>query len=206
MATSHYLSRTLLAAAVAALSACASATTGPAGAPPRVGDVAAYAFNDELYLCNGVSISNAPAADSYRKVIGYRPTARVNGVTLARAPVDACISSAYGPRRGGAGAFHDGLDLYTGSPRPAHAGASGVVEFAGVRRGYGNVVRISHGNGVATRYAHLSSISPRIKPGARVATGEVIGQTGRTGNATAVHLHYEILVGGRAIDPLRAGD
>ncbi len=163
-------------------------------------------FNDTLYLCHGVSISNAPAADSYRKIIGYSATARVNGVTLARAPVDACISSAYGPRRGGAGSFHDGLDLYTGSPRPAHAGATGVVEFAGVRRGYGNVVRISHGNGVVTRYAHLSEISPRIKPGARVAAGETIGMTGRTGNATAVHLHYEILVAGRALDPLSAGD
>jgi murein DD-endopeptidase MepM/ murein hydrolase activator NlpD len=187
------------AALIATLTACA---TAPTGGSPGGGAVAA----GDLYLCQGVKISNAPAADNYRKVISYTPYARIRGVTLARAPVSACISSAYGPRRGGAGAFHDGLDLYTGSPRPAFAAGDAIVEFSGMQRGYGNVVVLNHRNGVATRYAHLSSISRRVSSGARISAGEEIGMTGRTGNATAVHLHYEILVDGRTQNPLTIGD
>ncbi len=126
---------------------------------------------------------------------------------MARAPVASCISSAYGPRATSRRvAFHSGLDLYTGAPRDVVAGAGGKIAFAGDQRGYGLTLMIDHGRGVATRYAHLSDLAPGVRKGATVAAGAVIARTGRSGNATAVHLHYEILIDGRAVDPLKTGD
>ncbi|MCA8896497.1 MAG: M23 family metallopeptidase [Parvularculaceae bacterium] len=175
------------------LTACASTPKGGAlsigGAPT---------------LCAG-KVSNAPKTDSHGRVAGFSPLADVRGVTLARAPVDACISSGFGPRNGGAGSFHDGVDLYTGSPSPVAAAGDGVVQSAGKLSGYGSTILIRHKNGVETRYAHLSSFASGVRKGARVRRGEIIGRTGRTGNATAVHLHFEVLVDGRAVNPLTVG-
>jgi murein DD-endopeptidase MepM/ murein hydrolase activator NlpD len=160
-----------------------------------------------LELCPGVHVSNAPASNDYRGVIAYTPFASVRGITVARAPVASCISSAYGPRATSRRVtFHNGLDLYTGAPRAVAAGAGGRISFAGDQRGYGLTVEIEHGRGVATRYAHLSDLAPGVREGASVGAGTVIARTGRSGNATAVHLHYEILIDGRAVDPLKAGD
>ncbi len=179
-----------------ALSACA--TTPQHGAAPSAAG--------SLSLCPGVSISNAPAVSDNREILSYTPFARVRGVTLARAPVNACVSSAYGPRSGGAGLFHEGVDLYTGSPRSVVSGGDGRIEAIRTQRGYGLTIEIRHARGVSTRYAHLSSVAPKLRAGMEVAAGEEIARTGRSGNATAVHLHYEILVDGRPRDPLRVSD
>lgn len=160
----------------------------------------------ELRLCPGMRVSNAPPASANGEIANYSPITVVRGLMLARAPVDACLSSAFGPRSTGAGSFHDGLDLYTGTPRPALAGGDGRIASIREQRGYGLVIVISHGDGVMTRYAHLSSAAPGLRPGDRVHAGDEIGRTGKSGNATAVHLHYEILIDGRAVDPLTAGD
>ncbi len=85
------------------------------------------------------------------------------------------------------------------------SGGDGVIEFIGSQRGYGRTVTIRHSRSVKTRYAHLSSYAGRLREGARIRQGEPIGMTGATGNATAVHLHYEILVRGRPINPISAG-
>ena len=180
------------------IAACASAPREPR-AP--AGPVVSHA----LRLCPGLVISNAPATDSARRISGYEPLTRVNGQTLYRAPVNACVSSGFGPRNGGASSFHHGLDLYTGEPATIFAASDGVVEEAGIMNGYGKMVLIRHPGGVKTRYAHLSDYAPHIRPGARVAMGEPIGRTGNTGNARAVHLHYEIIVGGQRRDPLTIG-
>lgn len=177
-----------------ALAACATAPAPSAGAP--------WSKHD-LQLCPGMRVSNAPPVGANREIIAYSPLTVIRGVMLARAPVDACLSSAYGPRSGGAGSFHDGLDLYTRSPHPVLAGGDGRIASILQQRGYGLVIRIDHRNGVSTRYAHLSAIAPGLRAGAHVVAGEEIAQTGRTGNATAVHLHYEILVDGRPVDPLK---
>lgn len=186
--------RIIVSFALALLAGCATA-------PPRGGGD----FASALALCPGGGISNAPAADAHGRVSGYDPSLRVRGVTLARAPADACLSSGYGPRRGGASRFHHGVDLYTGAPRPALAAGDGIVISAGVQSGYGKVVALRHGSGVETRYAHLSAIAPGLAKGAQVRAGDVIGRTGETGNATAVHLHYEVRIDGRTVDPLGAG-
>ncbi len=175
------------------LAACA-----PAPAPVETGRFGA------LRVCPG-SVANAPATDRTRQVRGFEPIAEIGGASLLRAPVDGCVSSGFGPRRGGAGSFHEGLDLYTGAPRTIVAGGDGVVEFIGSRRGYGRTVVIRHNARTQTRYAHLSSYARNLREGGRVRRGDPIGRTGDTGNATAVHLHYEFLIRGRAVDPLTAG-
>lgn len=181
----------VLSATTLTLAACASAPgSGIGGA------------NSQLSLCSGTSISNAPATDARGVLINYQPQTNVAGVWLYRAPVDACVSSGFGPRRGGAGRFHEGVDLYTGRPRAIVAGGDGVVEFIGKQRGYGRTIVIRHSNLVQTRYAHLSSYERGLSRGDRVRRGTLIGQTGDSGNATAVHLHYEILVRNRPVDPL----
>jgi len=178
------------------LAACVTAP--PPAAPARGG-------REALYLCRS-GVSNAPAIERSGRIAGFTPYADVRGVALSRAPVSGCLSSGYGPRvRGGVGKFHDGVDLFTREPVPIAAAADGTVEEATQRNGYGNTILIRHKNGVATRYAHLSAFAPDISRGARVRQGQILGTTGQTGNATAVHLHYEVLVDGRAVNPLTVG-
>ncbi|WDI31400.1 M23 family metallopeptidase [Hyphococcus flavus] len=150
-------------------------------------------------------VSNAPRADANLQLVGYQPSSKVSGITLDKAPVQSCLSSGYGPRSGGASSFHRGVDLYTRGPAPVYAGGDGVVTAATSMRGYGNVIFIRHGSGVETRYAHLSEFASGLRTGNRVRRGDYIGKTGKTGNATAIHLHYEVLVDGRRINPLTFG-
>lgn len=143
--------------------------------------------------------------DNARRIVNYRPEAYIRGEAIYRAPVSSCVSSGFGPRQGGASGFHHGVDLYTRAPSPIYAGGDGVVKAVTQMRGYGNTVIIRHRNGVETRYGHLSAFAPGLKPGKRVRRGDYIGRTGRTGNATAVHLHYEVLVDGKRHNPLTVG-
>ena len=90
---------------------------------------------------------------------------------------------------------------------PIHATAPGVVSFTGVRSGYGNTVELDHGRGFKTRYAHLAAIS--VSVGQHVAVGQRLGGMGSTGRSTGTHLHYEVWLNGRAMNPdrfLKAGD
>ncbi len=104
-------------------------------------------------------------------------------------------------------AMHSGIDFRSPSGQPARATAGGKVISAGYNRGYGYMVEIDHGGGITTRFAHLSKII--AKKGQSVAKGDVVGNTGSTGRSTGPHLHYEIRVNGKAIDPMtfiRAGE
>lgn len=112
------------------------------------------------------------------------------------------ISSRFGALRGTRGGprrRHKGIDLVVPHGTPVLAAASGKVVFAGTSRGYGNVVKIDHWNGLATWYAHLDSFS--IEQGDDVVCGQEIGKVGRTGYATTAHLHYEVHVDGKPVDP-----
>ena len=103
-------------------------------------------------------------------------------------------------------AIHTGIDLRGDVGEPVRATATGKVTIAGRQGGYGNMVEISHGNGLATRFGHLSEIS--VKVGQVVRIGEMVGSIGSTGLSTGPHLHYETRVNGEAVDPqkfLRAG-
>jgi murein DD-endopeptidase MepM/ murein hydrolase activator NlpD len=95
---------------------------------------------------------------------------------------------------------HLGTDFGTGYGAPVKTTADGTVSFAGWDGGYGNLIKIDHGQGYETRYAHLSRFAPTVRRGARVKQGQVIGYTGATGLATAPHLHYEFRLHGRPVD------
>jgi murein DD-endopeptidase MepM/ murein hydrolase activator NlpD len=146
-------------------------------------------------------------------------TARAQIVRLTRAissvpvrkPVDGDIepASGFGVRMDpftSSPAMHTGLDLHGETGDPVRATADGKVTTAGWSGGYGRVVDIDHGNGLSTRYGHLSSIDVRV--GQSIRTGQIIGKIGSTGRSTGPHLHYETRVRGEAVDPnkfLRAG-
>ena len=112
------------------------------------------------------------------------------------------ISSGFGFRVdpfNGAGAFHPGLDFRGPIGAPIYAAARGTVSFVGQRSGYGNCVEIDHGNGLITRYAHMSGFRTTI--GKAVQPGEVIGLIGSTGRSTGPHLHFEVRINDRPVNP-----
>ncbi len=106
------------------------------------------------------------------------------------------VSSRYGGRSRG---YHTGIDLAGKSGSPVYASDGGTVTFAGWNGGYGKMIKINHGNGYETYYAHLSSIN--VKNGAKVAKGTLIGKVGNTGNSTGPHLHFEIRKNGQTLNP-----
>ncbi|HXW41239.1 MAG TPA: M23 family metallopeptidase [Xanthobacteraceae bacterium] len=104
-------------------------------------------------------------------------------------------------------AMHTGIDFRGDVGEPVHATAAGTVTIAGWDAGYGKMVEIDHGNGLASRYAHLSEID--VSVGDKVRIGEIVGRIGSTGRSTGPHLHYETRVNGEAVNPqkfLNAGD
>jgi len=118
-------------------------------------------------------------------------------------PVPGYISSYFGVRPDpfdGQSERHTGIDIATPYGTSVHAVAEGMVTYAGVRRGYGNVVEIDHGNGYMTRYAHNSKLD--VHPGQHVQVGEVIAQAGSTGRSTGSHVHFEVWYDGRVVNPL----
>ncbi len=96
-------------------------------------------------------------------------------------------------------AFHRGVDVSAGRGTPIVATAAGRVVYAGFKIGYGRTVRIDHGHGHETMYAHV--LETKVKKGQRVKRGQEIARVGTTGRATAPHVHYEVWVNGRAVDP-----
>ncbi|WP_299566603.1 M23 family metallopeptidase [uncultured Sulfitobacter sp.] len=137
-----------------------------------------------------------------------RATVYLNGEILRTVapPVEgARLSSVFGQRKHpiyGNMRMHTGVDYAAAAGTPIAATAPGRVSFIGWRNGYGRVVEIAHGSDTLTRYAHLSAVPEGLTVGNRVQAGEVIGQVGETGTATAPNLHYEVRVDGRPIDPL----
>jgi murein DD-endopeptidase MepM/ murein hydrolase activator NlpD len=112
------------------------------------------------------------------------------------------ITSGFGYRRdpfNGRGAMHAGIDFKGAVGSPIYAAAEGRVTFAGRKSGYGNAIEITHGNGMLTRYAHLSRIG--VKVGQEVNAGATIGGLGSTGRSTGPHLHFEVRINDRAVNP-----
>jgi murein DD-endopeptidase MepM/ murein hydrolase activator NlpD len=120
-----------------------------------------------------------------------------------RLPVAASVSSGFGMRSHpilGSHRFHKGVDLRAAFGTPIRASADGRVAAAGWNGGYGREVRLDHGQGLQTLYAHMSRLA--ALPGQRVHAGEIIGFVGSSGLSTGPHLHYEVLKDGRPVNPL----
>jgi len=119
-------------------------------------------------------------------------------------PLAGWLSSTYGRRPDpfdGSADFHQGLDIVADRGTPVHATANGTIDSAGYSGNYGNQVLVDHGFGIGTRFGHLSKVA--VRAGQAVRRGDVIGYVGATGRATSAHLHYEILLNGQPINPLR---
>ena len=126
--------------------------------------------------------------------------------TLIRTPITgARLSSNFGTRRhpvNGFNAMHKGVDFAAPKGTPIIAAGSGVVREAGWKGSFGRYIRIKHNATYDTAYAHMSRIAPHITAGSRVKQGEIIGYVGSTGRSTGAHLHYEILVNNRQVNPM----
>lgn len=137
----------------------------------------------------------------------YDETGKSAKKFLVRKPVNnAIMRSGFGGRRHpilGYVKMHTGVDWATAYGTPIFASGNGVVEKVGPEGGYGKYVRIKHNNGYETAYGHMSAFAKGLEPGKRVRQGQIIGFVGSTGMSTGPHVHYEILVNGRFVDPMR---
>jgi murein DD-endopeptidase MepM/ murein hydrolase activator NlpD len=163
--------------------------------PPRPGS---SAFDRQLYRIN---LARAQIDHLNHVLVAVPVRKPVSG------EVD--MSSPFGVRTDpflGRPAMHTGIDLRGEIGELVHATAAGRVTIAGREGGYGNLVELDHGNGLATRYGHLSEID--VKVGQTVRIGQVVGRIGSTGRSTGPHLHYETRINGEAVNPqkfMRAG-
>ena len=154
-----------------------------------------------MYYENGNLLKAVPAA----KTVITAPTerivhigTRVSGLpSTIDCPVKGTFTSGYGERWGRA---HTGVDIGASTGTPVYAPYTGTVIFAGERGGYGNYVKVDHGDGYVTAYAHLDTIA--VASGQKVNKGDLIGAVGTTGNVTGPHLHFEIIKNGEYIDPV----
>ena len=132
------------------------------------------------------------------------PMALDNPMESVALPVSSMVTSSFGWRAdpiNGRQKLHKGTDIRMAYGEEVRAAANGVVTFAGEQPGYGLVVKVDHGNGLETRYAHLSSAA--VKEGMSVEAGSPIARSGNSGRTTGPHLHFEVRQDGQPIDPDR---
>ena len=99
--------------------------------------------------------------------------------------------------------MHTGVDWAAETGTPIYAAGNGVIEKIGWEGGYGKFIKIRHPNGYATGYGHMSAFARNMAEGAKVRQGQIIGYVGSTGLSTGAHLHYEIMINGRHVDPMK---
>lgn len=161
-----------------------------------------------LFLCGG-AVSNAGPVSEAGEAMLFTPWIYAEGgLVLMRNPTQgACFSSGFGVRTSELGVDkpHQGIDLANPTGGFVYAAGNGQVVSVGVRGDYGLTVEIDHGAGVHTLYAHLAEVDPSLGAGSLAIAGRPIARMGRTGNATGVNLHYEVMLYGLRIDPMTYG-
>lgn len=175
----------------------AGAETGIGGRLPENAAPAEFALADLESRAGGL----ARALERVETRLG--DNLKLISSTPAIAPVRGLLTSGFGHRRDpltGQRAFHSGVDISAPPGKPVKASAAGVVVKTEEYGGLGRAVHVAHGYGLTTVYGHLSRVL--VSPGQKVARGEVVGLVGNTGRATGYHLHYEVQVEGRSVDPL----
>lgn len=145
------------------------------------------------------TVSIATAREHIETELDEIAKTSVNGIYLACVPVSGVITSRFGSVEDIRDHAHGGLDIGANTGTPIKAVADGTVTFSGVYGGYGNLVIISHGNGVETYYGHCNELY--VSEGQSVKAGDVIAAVGSTGYATGPHLHLEIRENGVQLDP-----
>ena len=142
---------------------------------------------------------SAEALQKKQEEEAKKALADVNGIKIAVLPVTGTISSRYGVSSRIRVSTHTGLDIAAASGTPIKVVSDGTVTFAGWSGSYGYLVKVSHGNGVETWYAHTSKMY--VSVGQNVVAGDVIAAVGSTGNSTGPHLHLEIRINGKTVNP-----
>ncbi|HEX3858926.1 MAG TPA: M23 family metallopeptidase [Pseudolabrys sp.] len=178
--------------------ASAGVAMGGPFVPARPPKASASAFDRQLYRVN---VARAQL-EQYRRTLTVVPVAKpVVGEVEMNSPFGMRMDPFLkGP------AIHTGIDLHGEMGDPVRVTANGKVTIASWQGGYGNMIEVNHGNGLSTRYGHLSKIE--VKVGDVVRIGQTIGRVGSTGRSTGPHLHYETRINGEPVDPqkfLRAG-
>ena len=137
----------------------------------------------------------------------YDETGKSAKKFLVRKPVnEAIMRSGFGVRKHpilGYMKMHTGVDWSASYGTPIFAAGNGVIDKVGWEGGYGKYIRMRHANGYETAYGHMTAFAKGMEPGTRVRQGQVIGFVGSTGLSTGAHVHYEVLVNGRFVDPMR---
>ena len=166
--------------------------------PPTSAPVTSQTFGSLRHLLDSLS----QELQVVRRGVAFREALVEATPTLW--PTDGWVSARYGYRRDpftGVRDHHPAIDISTRPGEPVYATATGLVAEAKRSGAYGNLVEISHGFGLLTRYGHLARFA--VRPGDTVQRGDLIGYAGATGRATGNHVHYEVWVNGRTINPLR---
>lgn len=146
-----------------------------------------------------IEYAMADLSSQIETIIEEEKSISVNGVKLAVLPVSGKITSRFGERSSRRVSTHTGLDIACSTGTSIQAVADGVVTFSGTDGSYGKLVKISHGNGVETWYAHCSKLY--VKSNQEIKKGDTIAAVGSTGNSSGPHLHLELRVNGKAINP-----
>lgn len=168
---------------------------------PRTGNQTATppALTNDIVIISRANVSSIPTRGTLAANAGAA-TAHMPSIW----PVMGSLSSGYGVRNNPFGGysreFHKGQDIAVPLGTPIMATADGVVVSACWHHGYGNAIYIDHGNGIMTRYGHLSRID--VREGQTVKRGDLIALSGSTGRSTGPHLHYEVRINGEATNPL----
>ena len=186
---------------------------------------AMYGLKSEPVLASGGSVSDQQFASSIGQLHALKSSAMTGVATigiaygprnsrlddwarLAKAPtlwpVEGMITGSFGERIdpfNGEGAFHSGVDISSTYGHPVIAPADGVVTFADNMTGYGRMLVIEHGNGISTRYGHLSGFA--VASGQTVQRGDVVGYVGLSGRSTGPHLHYEVRIHDVPVNPYK---
>jgi murein DD-endopeptidase MepM/ murein hydrolase activator NlpD len=168
----------------------------------------ARSIRRELFICNFLALalvfsSLAIGAPSISLVIHLHRQAAEDRSQPTVSPVNGILGSTFGGRSdplSGKHKFHTGVDLEVPPGTPVCVTADGVVTGAKWSGAYGKLVKVDHGNGIETYYAHLSTFL--VRPGQAVLRGQVIALSGRTGRVTGPHVHYEVRLRGTPVNPL----
>jgi murein DD-endopeptidase MepM/ murein hydrolase activator NlpD len=179
----------------------------PLGARPRAG-VGGPGIVTASKPLDDVDSLLAYVREESRRLRALAEATRATGSMLAAIPVKlplrGGLTSLFGPRLSPwtrQPEFHAGVDMAAAPGTPVKVTSSGIVKHAGPADGYGVAVYVDHGHGIETRYGHLQKAS--VTRGQRVERGDVVGLSGNTGRSTGPHLHYEVLMNGRPVDPRR---
>lgn len=154
---------------------------------------------NKINASKNASYTSSSTSTKKKTTSSTTKVASLNGVKLTVTPVSGTITSRFGSRESIRSNGHTGLDIAAPKGTSIKAAASGTVTFSGYSGGYGNLVKISHGDGIVTYYGHCSKLY--VSKGDKVSAGDVIAAVGSTGNSTGNHLHFEVVKNGVELNP-----